>query len=117
MILLDISTDASVEKATWFRSYAEENGLTVVTVSPKEYGLEYEKRSVLYIISLWLVSFCAMVTNLAQAISLKIFSKRENSLRQILWEMGRDINHVSSFAVDRFSRFNHRAKFGAAGFK
>lgn len=31
--------------------------------------------------------------------------------------MGRDTKHVSSLFVDRFSRYNHQAKYGAAGWR
>lgn len=52
-------------------------------------------------------------TNLAQALSRKALNGGA-PLGKILWEMGRDPDHVSSFFFDRFSRHNHRAKYGAA---
>jgi hypothetical protein len=112
--------DSRVEKRPFV---LPEERVTVVTLSPaiaeRELGieLEHEKRSPLYIFVLWLVSFWAMITNLSQALFLKIAKRKKGTLRKILWDMGRDPEHISSFAVDRFSRFNHEAKYGAAGWR
>jgi SAM-dependent methyltransferase len=93
------------------------NGITVVTLPCEnllsENTLEHNRRSYFYLSTLWLVSILALIRNLTQAIFIKIFKKRD-SLRKILWDMGRDPKHISSFAVDRFSKFNHQAKWGAA---
>lgn len=79
-------------------------------------GLEFQRRSPFYVGALWTVGLWAMVTNVTQALLRKLCN-RKVPLRKILWEMGRDPNHVSSFFVDRFSRYNHRAKYGAAGWR
>lgn len=83
----------------------------------ESYDLEYSKRSIVYIVILWAVSLWALATNLSQALWLKIDEKRDVPLKKILWEMGRDEKHVSSFFVDRFSPFNHWSKVGAAGWR
>jgi len=107
MILLDIS-ERQVQK--------NNNGVKVVTLPANEYGLEHDKRSLIYISILWLVSFLAMVTNVTRALFVKV-KKWKTPIRQILWQMGRDHDHFSSFAVDWFSKFNHQAKCGAASWR
>jgi hypothetical protein len=92
------------------------NGIKVTTLSVGgECGLECDKRSFVYVIILWLVSLLAMISNIAKALAIK--ARKHKALKQILWQMGRDPKHYSSFAVDRFSRFNHQAKSGAAGWR
>lgn len=96
------------------------NGVQISVIAAEEIEGEYEKRSFFYIFYigiLWLVSIWAMISNFARAILSKISRKRKGSLPRILWEMGRDKEHISSFFVDRFSRFNHQAKWGAAGWR
>lgn len=39
------------------------------------------------------------------------------SLGEVLWKLGRDPKHYSSVFVDRFSRYCHQAKYGAAGWR
>jgi len=92
------------------------DGVKVTTLSAGEYGLECDRRSLGYIGILWLVSFLAMVTNVTMALFVKV-KKWKMPIRQILWQMGRDQKHFSSFAVDRFSGFNHEAKCGAASWR
>jgi hypothetical protein len=94
-----------------------ENGVAIITLSPEKNGLEFDKRSPLYIGVLRLVSGWAMLTNITQALYAKLFKARKISLKKILWFIGRSQDHISSFAVDRFSRFNHQAKYGAAGWR
>jgi ubiquinone/menaquinone biosynthesis C-methylase UbiE len=91
-----------------------DNGVTILTLAAGEFGGEYDRRSLFYIISLWFMSLWAMAGNLVQALLVKMFSKQKVPLRQILWNMGRDPNHFSCFFGDRFSRYNHAAKVHAA---
>ncbi len=92
-----------------------EQGEVIVRIAGGD-GLEYERRSPFYIGGLWAVSAWAMATNLAQAFWRK-FRDGGAPLGKILWELGRNPDHISSSFVDRFSRFNHRAKYGAAGWR
>jgi len=78
--------------------------------------LEYQPNGLTYHTCLWLVSFWAMVSDLARAAVKKLLSRKTN-FRRILWEMGRNPKHFSSFFVDKFSRYNHQAKWGAAGWQ
>lgn len=94
----------------------EEERLMTVTLRAEDFGGEYNRRSHIYLLILWLVSIWAMITNLTQAFCIKLF-EREKSLSKILWQMGRSENHISSFFFDRFSDINHKAKVGAAGWK
>jgi hypothetical protein len=59
----------------------------------------------------------AMVTNSSQALYRKALINKGDSFGKILWEMGRDPNHVSSSLVGRFSKYNKIAKWGAAGWR
>ena len=95
----------------------EENKVTVVTLEAETFGGEYDKRSWFYIAILWLVSIWAMITNFGQAIFIKMFKTPKESLRKILWEMGRNPRHVSNSFGDRLSKFNHQAKVGAASWR
>jgi ubiquinone/menaquinone biosynthesis C-methylase UbiE len=65
---------------------------------------------------LWAVSLMAAMSNLAKAFVCKVKSPKRRFL-EIFWSMGRSKDHISIFAVDAFSRFNHQAKYGAAGWK
>jgi SAM-dependent methyltransferase len=91
--------------------------IPVNVMAPHKFGGEYSRRKPLYIGAVWFASTLAMVTNLSQAIIRKIISRNNHRLGEILWEMGRDSNHVSSFLVDRFSKYNHQSKCGAAGWQ
>jgi hypothetical protein len=93
------------------------NGVRVRTLKAEEFGGEFDRRSAAYIGTLWLAGFWAMVTNSSQALYRKAFVRRGDSFGKILWEMGRDQNHVSSSLVDRFSKYNKIAKWGAAGWR
>jgi hypothetical protein len=93
------------------------NGVTVVTLTSKEIDGECKRRSLFYISGLWLMSIWAMATNFIQAFFIKIFKRQKISVRQILWEMGRNPKHFSCFAGDRYSRYNHLAKVGAASWR
>jgi len=96
---------------------AEKTGekVKIVVLGPEDFGGEYKKNSFLYLLVLWLVSIWAMITNSFQILLAKVFSAKKSTFREIMWKIGRDPNHTSSFFVDRFSRFNHQSKFGAAG--
>lgn len=93
------------------------NGLNIVTFSADEFSGEYDKRSIFYFGFILLASLLAMVTNLSQIFFIKVFRKPKDPFYKILWELGRDPNHVSSFVCDRFSRYNHKAKYGAASWQ
>ena len=93
-----------------------QNGIIVTKMSSKEFGGEYKRTGVVYLCALWAVSLWAAVTNVAQILFAKIFNWG-SPLMKIMWEMGRDPKHISSTFVDRFSRYNHQAKWGAAGWK
>ena len=98
MLLMD--TDTAVAD---FREY-KINGITVVCMPSHEFGGESKLTSPSYLLVLWLVSIWAMITNLIQAISIKTFKRRRDSLGKILWKLGRDKDHISSVFFDRFSR-------------
>ena len=87
------------------------------TLAAEEFGGEHNLMSQTYIGILKAASFWAMVTNSSQVFYRKVVKKRKDSFGKILWEMGRDPNHISSSFFDRFSQFNHQAKYGAAGWK
>ncbi|MFA4941916.1 MAG: class I SAM-dependent methyltransferase [Patescibacteria group bacterium] len=87
----------------------------IVVLKPEDFGGEHKKNNFFYLLVLWLVSIWAMITNFSQILFTKLFLSRRNTLREITWKIGRDPNHISSFFVDRFSRFNHQSKFGATG--
>jgi len=92
-------------------------GVIITTLGAKEFNGEYNKRNWLYVLFMRLVSIWAALTNFTQALFIKVFKKRKSSLGKILWEMGRDPEHISSFFGDRFSRINHQAVVGAASWK
>ncbi len=92
----------------------EEDVLTVTTLKAEDFGGEHSKRSHGYVSVLWLVGIWSMITNFTQAFFIKVFKRRKDPLLRILWDLGRDSNHVSSSFVDRLSRFNHQSKTGAA---
>lgn len=81
----------------------------------EEFGGEYEKTSWFYRLSLWVVSFLAMLSNIIKIVLVKIFLRPKEKLVKILWEMGRSKKHYSSIFVDRFSKYNHQGKWGGAG--
>ncbi len=94
----------------------ERGSLSVYVLAPERFNGEYDKRSPLYVLGTLMVSSLAMMGNLCKA----LYRRSRNGygpLGRYLSEMGRDEEHVSSFAVDRFSRFNHQAKYGAAGWR
>ncbi len=89
----------------------------MVLLKAEEINGEHQVRSWGYELILWLVSFWAMVTNSAQALAIKVFKRPKQSLKRILWEMGRDPDHVSSIFVDRFSYYSALSKIGAASWR
>ena len=93
------------------------NGVRVKTLKAEEFEGEHVRRSPAYIGILWAAGLWAMATNSSQALYRKAFKRRGDSFGKILWEMGRDSNHVSCFFGDRFSQYNHLAKVGAAGWR
>jgi Putative methyltransferase len=92
-----------------------DSGVCVTTVTAKAIKGEHERRGLTYLSGLWAVSILAMVSNFSKALYVRGFKSRQKSIAKILWEMGRNKNHISSIFVDRFSRFNRQAKYGAAG--
>jgi ubiquinone/menaquinone biosynthesis C-methylase UbiE len=106
---------AGIEVIDGFR--VEEEKPTVATLEAEAFEGEHNKRSHAYILVLWLVSIWAMITNFTQAFSAKLFKKQKTAFVKILWEMGRNPDHISSSFVDRFSKFNHQSKIGAAGWR
>ena len=95
----------------------EKKKIATTVLTADNFGGEYNKRSHLYFLVLWMVSIWAMITNFTQALFIKVLGRSENSLAKILWQIGRDENHISSTFVDRFSQFNHQSKVGAAGWR
>jgi len=91
--------------------------IPVHVMAPEKFGGEYDRRSPLYVGAVWFASALALTTNLSQALFRKATNGREATLGRILWDMGRDPDHVSCFLVDRFSRYNHQSKWGAAGWR
>ena len=98
-----------------YQIHTSRGSIPVHVMAPERFGGEYARRSSFYCSSVWLVSALAMMTNLVQAAYRK--TTRRGSFGGILWTMGRDTKHVSSLFVDRFSRYNHQAKYGAAGWR
>lgn len=92
-------------------------GAVITTLAAKDFDGENNRRNWFYFLILWLVSVWAVVTNFTEALFIKIFKKRKSSFGKILWEMGRNPKHVSSFFVDRFSKINHQAIVNAASWK
>lgn len=98
-------------------TFSRDCGVVRSTVSAGDIDGEDNHNGILFNSSLWAVSLWAMATNGIQAVSTKIRKRSSKSLSEILWEMGRSPDHVSSTFCDRFSSFNHKAKHGAAGWK
>ena len=92
-------------------------GIPVHVMAPEKFGGEYDRRSPLYVGAVWFASALALTTNLSQALSRKVTKGGGATLGRILWDMGRDPNHVSCFLGDRFSQYNRLAKWGAAGWR
>jgi len=88
----------------------------VTVVSHNEFDGEFNRNGLFYLAILWTVSLMAAMSNLTKAFLHKIKSPKRRFL-EIFWSMGRSKDHISIFAVDAFSRFNHQAKYGAAGWK
>ncbi len=89
----------------------------IINLKAEEFGGEYEKRNSFYVLFLWIFSILAMITNISRAFRLKFFSGKNVSIKKILWDMGRDKRHFSGIFLDRFSRYNHRAKCDAASWR
>lgn len=79
-----------------------------------EPGIDYQPQGWLYLVALWAVSLVALCTNSLRALGRQWTVARHHSFVQILWQMGRNPQHISSPLVDGLSRFNHAAKTGAA---
>ncbi len=101
---------------SWHRTKSL-NGVAVATLDASDFGGEHERKSLPYLASLWAVSALAAATNVVRAHLAPAARNDGRPLRKRLWDMGRDPQHISSLFVDRFSRFNHQAKYGAAGWR
>jgi len=113
-----------------------EDGIVIAKLASKDFGGEYKPNGVFYLCILWIVSLLAMITNSVKAFC-RFLKKDKTSIWNAIkardfkkaikrflviwmtvnWEMGRDPRHFSSVFVDRFSCYNHQAKWGAAGWK
>ncbi|MCK5459860.1 class I SAM-dependent methyltransferase family protein [Candidatus Parcubacteria bacterium] len=93
------------------------NKCSIIILDAKKFNGEYNRRNIFYIVFLWLVSILAMITNLIKLFYKKILKTKNKSIKEIMWEMGRDKKHFSSIFVDRFNKFNHRSKYNAANWK
>ena len=101
-----------------YQAKTEFGEVPVHVLHPDAFGGEYQKRSLAYIGFLWFTGLYSCAMNVTQALFRKILNGRRNvPLGRVLWEMGRDSSHVSCLFGDRFSRHNHRAKWGAAGWQ
>jgi hypothetical protein len=105
----------SLKEALPHSTFERNWGALLSRVVPEDINGEYNRRGVFYITLLWMVSAWAALTNGLQATSRRIFKEHSKSMFEVLWNMGRDPRHISSSFVDRYSRFNHEAKYGAAG--
>jgi len=85
-----------------------------VTLQAETFGGEDDRSGPAYAAAVRLISFWAMITNCAHALYIKLCHTPRKSLKSILWSLGRSEGHVSSIFFDRFSRINHRAKYGGA---
>lgn len=85
-------------------------------LASEKFDGEYDRRGLLYVAGVWAISTFAMITNCAQA-AIRTIGSGSRTFGEILWTMGRDRRHVSSMFGDRFSRYNHQAKWGAAGWR
>lgn len=112
-----VSIKSTSKTATLSLPTKKHRGVVIDKVAAHEFGGECQKRHIAYTILLWLVSIWAAITNIAQIAYIKITKRRGDSFGRIMWDTGRDERHVSSSFVDRFSRFNHQAKYGAAGWR
>jgi len=86
-------------------------------VAPEACDGEFARAGWGYAAGVWLVSILAMITNLGEAFVRKLTRRKKMRIAEILWSMGRRERHVSSFFFDRFSRFHHQVKYGAAGWR
>lgn len=110
-------TDLPAAWLTASRPVPSRQAVPVLTLSAADFAGEHAPKSLPYLASLWAVSALAAATNLAQAHLAPASRNGGRPLSKRLWDMRRDPGHVSSSFVDRFSRFNHRAKVGAAGWR
>jgi len=94
----------------------QQNGVIIYSAD-EDIHLEYRPAGPLYHTILWSISVWSMLTNVVRALLNKLNGRRNLPLNRILWRMGRSHTHFSSWAVDRFSRHNHKAKWGAAGWQ
>ena len=109
-------SEAGTKVIKQYRIKTVKGELPVYVFDPDEFGGEYDRRNLFYVGGIWVTSMFAMGTNLVQALYRKA-SNGGGSFNKILWDMGRDRNHISSFAFDRLSKFNRQAKYGAAGWR
>ena len=100
------------------RTYTQlANRVVVGEIDTDSLGVRHNKQGIGYLVVLWLVSLLALLKNGLMALVLKVTIQHQTSLANILWDLGRSADHFSSLWVDRFSRFNHQAKYGAASWQ
>ncbi len=90
------------------------DGVVIRNITAEEIDGENEKTGVCYQLFLVFVSCLAMFRNFY--LVRKFRRRPENKgkkISRLLFEMGRDRTHYSSFFVDKYSRWNHQAKWGA----
>jgi len=98
-----------------YEVHTRQGAVPVHVMAAENFSGEHERRSWLYVAGVSLVSILAMTTNSLQAAYRKMIEG--GSIGKHLWSMGRDPQHVSGILADRFSRYNHQAKYGAAGWR
>ncbi|PID52380.1 MAG: hypothetical protein CR972_01700 [Candidatus Moraniibacteriota bacterium] len=75
---------------------------------------DYDNQPNKFVRLMQIISAWACATNCVRILFRKIFISQRKSFMQILWEMGRDPKHYSSFFIDRISKLNHHIKVDAA---
>ncbi|MBU1255986.1 class I SAM-dependent methyltransferase family protein [Patescibacteria group bacterium] len=117
VIFMLLHPGTGMESLNDYKIRIGKGGVVITTLTAEDFNGEHDQRSWLYVLILHLVSIWAAVTNFTQALFIKTFKKRKSSFGKILWEMGRDSEHVSSFFGDRFSQINHQTISGAASWR
>jgi hypothetical protein len=79
--------------------------------------LEFEKKTLFHIIVVWILTAYSFISNITIALWIKMISEPKKSRKEILWKLGRNPYHYSSFFYDRFSPINHDVKVFAASWQ
>ena len=73
----ETAVDAKTNVIDRFQTIKEaKEELALITLKAENFGGEYRRKSYVYVLILWLVSIWAMITNLAQALYIKLFKKQ-----------------------------------------